>query len=169
MGGLNGVDKLKTSCLVTENKGKIAAFQTNSRSGRIGTISPNSASLTATKALSLHLLLPIDLESPSLRRDFEFVPSLLPISLPARSSSSSSSLHTHHTCILTKCASFGFFFFFGFFLAPSLLLPESRLLLMCGRKWRLYWPPHHLFRITCNGDALMTSCLGAAKQMASNK
>lgn len=87
-GGVKGADKLKTSRLVTENKGKIAAFQTNSRSGCIGTISPNSASLTATKALSLHLLPPIDLESPSLYGDFEFVPSLLPISPPASSSSS---------------------------------------------------------------------------------
>lgn len=134
-------------------------------------IHPLSLSLSATKALSLHLLPPIDLESPSLCGDFEFVPSLLLVSLPPTLLflSSTSPPHPtppvpppHHTCILTKCASSFCFFFLSS--SPAKSFADN-----VRRKWRLYRPPHYLFRVTRNGDALMASCLRAAKQMASNK
>lgn len=126
-------------------------------------------SLSATKALSLHLLPPIDLESPSLCGDFEFVPSLLLVSLPptllflSSTSPPSPVPPPHHTCILTKCAS-SFCFFSFLSSSPAKSFADN-----VRRKWRLYRPPHYLFRVTCNGDALMASCLRAAKQMASNK
>lgn len=55
---------------------EIAVFLPNSRSLRIGAISPNSASLTVTKTLSLHLLSAIDLERPSLCGGFSLSPVL---------------------------------------------------------------------------------------------
>lgn len=90
---------------------KIALFQPNSRSGCTETISPDSASLTVTKALSLHLLPAIDLECPSLYGDFSSSP-VLNAHLAASLSSSVYLCLSHSpslalcACILTKCASF---------------------------------------------------------------
>lgn len=86
---------------------KIAVFQPNSRSVCIRTISPYSASLTVTKALSLHLLSAIDLECPSLYGDFSL--SLVLNAHLSASLSSSVYLCPSHSpslvpsaCILTK-------------------------------------------------------------------
>lgn len=53
------------------------AVSENSRSESIGTISPNSASLAVTKALSLRLLPAIDLDRPSLFMETLVCPSVL--------------------------------------------------------------------------------------------
>lgn len=103
--------KQKNNLGLDSSISKIAVFQPNSRSGCIGTISPNSASLTVTKALSLHLLSAIDLESPSLYGDFSLSP-VLNAHLSASLTSSVYLFLSHapslvlSACILTKCASF---------------------------------------------------------------
>ena len=104
-----GTKNKETTWPLGSSLSKIAAFQPNSRSGCIGTISPNSASLTVTKALSLHLLSAIDLECPSLYGDFSLSP-VLNAHLSASLSSAVYLCLSHSAslvlcaCILTKCA-----------------------------------------------------------------
>lgn len=101
--------------VLSSSVSKIAAFLPNSRSGYIGTISLNSASLTATKALSLHLLSAIDLECPSLYGDFSLSP-VLNARLSAFLSSSvyiclshspslvlSPCMHINEMCLVSLC------------------------------------------------------------------
>lgn len=101
----------KNNLALNSSLSKIAVFQPNSRSGCIGTISPNSASLAVTKALSLHLLSAIDLECPSLYGAFSLSP-VLNAHLSASLSSSVYLCLSHSpslvlsACILMKCASF---------------------------------------------------------------
>lgn len=108
---LSCLEKKKHNLVLSSSVSEIAVFQPNSRSGYIGTISPNSASLTVTKALSLHLLSAIDLECPSLYGDFSLSP-LLNAHLSASLSASVYLCPSHSpslvlpACILTKCASF---------------------------------------------------------------
>lgn len=76
----------------------------NSRSGAIGTISPNYASLVIREPLSLHLLLAIDLECPSLEGDFS-LSRVLNASLSSFVCLSRARLPLLRlACILTKCA-----------------------------------------------------------------
>lgn len=104
-------NKQNNNLALNNSFSKIAVFQPNSRSSCIGKISPNSTSLTVTKALSLHLLSAIDLECPSLYGDFSLSP-VLNAHLSASLSSSVYRCLSHSpslvlsSCILTKSASF---------------------------------------------------------------
>lgn len=106
-----GNNKQNKNLVLNNSFSKIAVFQPNSRSSCIGKISPNSTSLTVTKALSLHLLSAIDLECPSLYGDFSLSP-VLNAHLSASLSSSVYRCLSHSpslvlsSCILTKSASF---------------------------------------------------------------
>lgn len=107
--------KQKNNLALDSSISKTAVFQPNSRSGCIETISPNSASLTIIKALSLRLLSAIDLESPSLYGDFSLSPVLnalnalclsyfLCLSLPiSRSLTCSLCMHINEMCLVPPC------------------------------------------------------------------